>query len=265
MGFISLICFTFFITEKTTMVIKNVDEIMIEIKENMDNYNTQSKNAIIEDNKIIPGLSSRKVNANRSYKNMKLNGYYSEELYSFDYVKPKISLENNKDKYIISGNPSKKMISLVFLIKDKEDISKILNTLSNFNTTATFFVNENNYDDKMMKKIVEMGNNIGLITEDMDSMDLLLKKIQDQKNVFCLNEEYNDSYLKSCYENDNYTVVPEVINNSLPLSDIKKKAKSGGILEMEVTRELKKELSTIIIHLKSKGYSITNLENNVIE
>ena len=70
LGLISLICFSFFMTEKTALVVSDMDEIMIEIKANYKNYKTEAINAIIEDNTIIPGICAKKVNINKSYKNM---------------------------------------------------------------------------------------------------------------------------------------------------------------------------------------------------
>ena len=142
-GLISLTCFSFFITEKTALVVNNMDEIMIEIKEKMDNYNSDSVDAIIEDNIIVPGINGRVVNINKSYKNMKSNGYFSENLFIYDYIRPKISLYDNMDKYIIKGNPSKRMVSLIFILYGEDNITDILNILNNYNVNATFFVDYN--------------------------------------------------------------------------------------------------------------------------
>ena len=84
-GLISLTCFSFFITEKTSLVVKNMDDVMISIKENMDNFKTKSIDSIIKDNTIIPGISGRKVNINKSYKKMKEYGKYNEDLYLLLY------------------------------------------------------------------------------------------------------------------------------------------------------------------------------------
>ena len=77
-GLISLTCFSFFITEKTAIVVNEMDQIMIEIKEKKDDYKTDSIDAVIENNTIIPGVSSREVDVNKSYKNMKNNGFFND-------------------------------------------------------------------------------------------------------------------------------------------------------------------------------------------
>ena len=125
-GLISLITFSFFITEKTAMVVNNMDDIMINIKTNMNNYNRDSVDATIDENTIIPGISSRQVNIKKSYKNMKINGYYDDKLYVYDYKFPSVSLQDNKEKYIINGNKKKRMVSLIFLLKGSDNIDNIL-------------------------------------------------------------------------------------------------------------------------------------------
>ena len=78
-GLISLTCFSFFITEKTSLVVKNMDDIMISIKANCDNFKTNSVDAIIKDNTIIPGISGKKVNINKilaDYKSLPENNLF---------------------------------------------------------------------------------------------------------------------------------------------------------------------------------------------
>ena len=55
-GLISLTCFSFFMTEKTALVVSDMDEIMIEIKANYKNYHTDGVDAIVDGNTIIPVL-----------------------------------------------------------------------------------------------------------------------------------------------------------------------------------------------------------------
>ena len=68
-GLISLTCFSFFMTEKTALVVSDMDEIMIEIKANYENYKTEAIDAIIEEDTIIPGVCAKDVKIKKSYKN----------------------------------------------------------------------------------------------------------------------------------------------------------------------------------------------------
>ena len=271
-GLISLTCFSFFVTEQTVTVVNDMDEIMIEIKAKKNEYKTDSIDAIVNDNTIIPGVNAKKVNINKSYKNMKNNGYFSDKLFIYDYTKPKISLTDNIDKYIIKGNPSKRMVSLIFTIELDEDITDILNIINNYNVKATCFVNYNWFSNNngLVQELINKGHIVSPLIEDYNSsdfewMDMVLKKINKQSVGFCYNVNDNQSNLDACILKNNYTIKPIIISENKPLVDIKEKLEPGSLLSLKVNSQVKKELSTIIIHIKSKGYNLVNLKDNVIE
>ena len=116
-GMISLACFSFFFTEKTVNVVKEADNIMIEIKKAVEMNKTESIDAIIKEDTIIPGIYGKVVDEEKSYQKMKRVGSYQENLLVYKQQKPNIQLKNQYDKYIISGNPKKNMVSLIFLVK----------------------------------------------------------------------------------------------------------------------------------------------------
>ena len=272
LGLISLICFSFFMTEKTAMVVSDMDDIMLEIKANYKNYKTESIDAIIKEDTIIPGISAKEVNINKSYKNMKQSGYYSDKLYVYDYTKPKISLSDNIDKYIIQGNPNKRMISLIFKVKTDDNINDILKIINNYNINVTFFIDDiwfaNN--NELIQEIINEGHNVGILMNDYNDsnfewIDMVIKKINNQKNSFCYSEENNDKNLEACKLKNNYTIRAKKISDKTPLLDIKQNLKSGSLLSLDINSQLKKELSTIIIYIKSKGLEINNLENHLLE
>lgn len=272
LGLISLICFSFFMTEKTAMVVSDMDDIMLEIKANYKNYKTESIDAIIKEDTIIPGISAKEVNINKSYKNMKLSGYYNDDLYIYDYTKPKISLSDNIDKYIIQGNSKKRMISLIFKVKNDDNINDILKIINNYNINVTFFIDDiwfaNN--NELIQEIINEGHNVGILMNDYNDsnfewIDMVIKKINNQKNSFCYSEENNDKNLQACKLKNNYTIRAKKISDKTPLLDIKQNLKSGSLLSLDINSQLKKELSTIIIYIKSKGLEINNLENHLLE
>ena len=271
-GLISLTCFSFFITEKTATVVSDLDNIMVEIKNNKDNYKTDSIDAIIDGNKVIPGISSRKVNINKSYKNMKINGYYSDKLFIYDYKNPNISIENNKDKYIIKGNPSKRMISLIFTLTGDDNIDDILNIINNYGIKSTFFVDYAWYQNNtnLVKEMMDKGHIISPFMDDYTStdfewMDTVIKKVNKQTINFCYAKDENENNIKECALKGNYTIKPEIISDKTPLVDIKSKLESGLLLSLTNNSEVKQELSSIILYIKSKGYTITNLEEHILE
>lgn len=272
LGLISLTCFSFFMTEKTATVVSDMDEIMIEIKNNYHKYKTDSVDAIIENNTIIPGICAKDVNINKSYKNMKTNGYYSDKLYIYDYTKPKISLSDNIDKYIVNGNSKKRMTSLIFKIKANDNIDDILKIINNYNVNVTFFIDTswftNNND--LIQKLINDGHNIGVLLDDYNDsdyewMDMVIKKINNQKNSFCYSKEDNDKNMEACKLKNNYTIRPIEISDKTPLVDIKQNLTSGSILSLNINSQVRKELSTIIIYIKSKGLNIENLETHLLE
>ena len=102
-------------------------------------------------------------------------------------------------------------------------------------------------------------------SSDFEWMDMVLKKINKQSVGFCYNAYQNKSNLDECVLKNNYTIKPIEISENIPLVDIKEKLESGAILSLKVNSQVKKELSTIIIHIKSKGYRLVNLKDNVLE
>ena len=272
LGLISLTCFSFFMTEKTALVVSDMDEIMIEIKANYKDYHTDGVDAIVDGNTIIPGISAKDVNIKKSYKNMKQSGYYSDKLYIYDYTKPKISLSDNIDKYIIKGNPNKRMISLIFKVDASDNIDDVLNIVNNYNINVTFFIDTNWFtnNNELIGKLINAGHNIGILMDDYSDsnfewMDMVIKKINNQRNSFCYSKEDNESNLESCIQKHNYTIRPIEISEKTPLVDIKKNLNAGSILSLDINSQVRKELSTIIIFIKSKGFNIDNLENHLLE
>ena len=268
LGLLSITIFSFFVTEKTVLVVNNMDEIMQEIKQNNVNFKRKAKDAYIKDDTIIPGINGRVVNINKSYKNMKINGYYSDKLYVYDYKKPNISLEDNKDKYVIRGNKEKRMISLLFKIKYDTDLTNMLSILNNYDAKSTFFVDISWFSNntELVEKLINEGHNIGILLDNYDSNDFLwtdtvIKNINKQKHGFC----YNAKEIEVCAKNDDYTIRPVEISEHMPLVDIKKYIDNENIFSFEVNSTLKKELINIIIYIKSKGYRIDNLENHILE
>lgn len=254
------------------MVVNNMDNMMIEIKTNKNKFLENPIDAIINGDEIIPGITGKKVNIEKTYKNMKKKGYYSEDLYIYDYIKPRISINDNLDKYIIKGNPNKRAVSLIFKVIDDDNITDIVNILDNFNIKSTFFINENwlNKNAEYIKKLIDNGHTIAPLLDqysdpEFEWIDLVIKNYSKKNYSFCYGGNYNKNNIESCKLKNNYTIRPTEISDNTPLIDIKSKLEPGILLSLKVNSQLKKELSTIIIYIKSKGFSMANLEDNVLE
>lgn len=265
-GLISLLGFSFFLTDKTATVIKNLDDIMIEIKNNKSSYEQEGTDAVIKDDGIIPGISKKTVNVNKSYNNMKEYGKYNDNLYVFDYTIPNISIKNNKDKYIISGNSKKRMISLNFLVADDTEIEKIVEILNNNNIKGGFFVNEdwlsNNMD--LVYNLITNKFIFGIDNTDENNyewMNTILTKADNQAQMYCF---YDDKVIDKCKELDGYTIKGITIDSDY-YNNVTKSLKSGAIITFKVDDNLIKNLDRIIRYIFKKGYAIENLHDHIEE
>ena len=92
-GLISLICFSFFYTEKISTVIKENDDILKEIESVASQYKTEAINAIIDNNSIIPGINGREIDIKKSYKKMKKVNSFNSNLLVYKEIEPEISIK----------------------------------------------------------------------------------------------------------------------------------------------------------------------------
>lgn len=266
-GLVSLMYFSFLITKKTEAVFENVDNIMIEIKEKSEKYNQQGMDAKIIDDTIIPGIYGKEVNIKKSYQQMKKYGSFNEELIVYNLKKPSISLSDNKDKYIISGNPQKRNISLIFKLNNNIDINEILNILSSSDIPGTFFVDDEwfNQHNDLIYSLINQNHTIGILSHNLnyqDSsfgwMDTIIKNVTKQKQGYCYYTDNIDN-LNSCVLLNDYTIKPVEVKNNY-FYEVKNHLKNGVMISFDVNKQLEYELKTIINYIKSKGYNIVNLE-----
>ncbi|UKI29085.1 MAG: hypothetical protein L6V78_01690 [Clostridium sp.] len=73
----------------------------------------------MKNNTIIPGLNGKEIDYKKSLVKMEDFNAFNEHFLKFNDITPEISLEDNKDKIIIKGNPKKRSVSLI-LEQDKE-------------------------------------------------------------------------------------------------------------------------------------------------
>lgn len=268
LGLFTLVCFSFFYTEKTTSVVKELDDIMIKIKEKAPSYNTEVVEAIVNENTIIPGISGKEVDINSSYQKMRKMGVFNEEYFEYKYIKPKELLKNNLNKYIVSGNSNKNEVSLVFLVDERSNIHNILTILDGKQIKANFFVDGNWFEqnnDEVIK-LIEEGHNVGNLSYNKDYqdssfiwMDTIIKKIGHQNISYCYKTE-NKKDLENCALQKNYTISPTIEVDKYPLINVKNNLKSGSIIAFKINNTLIKELELIIKYINSKDLNIVNLE-----
>lgn len=265
LGLITLICFTFFYTEKIINVSIQQDEIMIKLKEIETKHKIEPTNAIINEDTIIPGKIGKYLDLDTSYKQMKKIGYYEESLLSYKNIYPEISIYNNYNKYIIKGNPYNKSISLIYIINNDKTIDNILNIIKTKNTNITFFIDStflNNNIDIIYKlkdyEIYNYGNNGKYTKDNIIITNNIINNKSNNISKFCLFLEKNISSLNNCKDNKMLSIIPSINGN---YNDIKNNLQNGNIILINNS----KELSNIIDYIKVKGYSIIPLSNIIIE
>ncbi len=271
-GLLVLIGFSFFYTDKVIEVIREEDQIMIQIKAKKDHYALSSLNATVEGDTIIPGIKGREVNVEGSYKKMKDQGIFNENLLIYDEIDPKIRLENNQDKYIISGNHNKKMVSLIFPLENGrylESIDKILksnNVVANFFVDYTYLINHSTtIKEKSYHEFYSYGSNGKYTPDTILFSNNLISRITNNDATYCLISKKSKEVLELCNKNNLYTILPNILGEKTPYKNIKNNLTSGSMLLLSMNSETTNELSLIIDYIKGKGYQIVGLSNLLSE
>ncbi len=263
-GLITLMCFSFFVTEKTSMIAKNVDELMIKIKENYKNYEVESENATIYKNKIIPGKCSKKVNINKTYSEMKKLGLYDEKLYQYEYAHPDISLSNNYDKLIISGNAQNNNI-YIFIELDNYNKEFINNfDFQNYNfIVSSVFYQEN---IPLMKSLIENNNSIILGDSSFKNYKKIANDYFDRtsKKIYCYNIN-SDDYINICASNESSSIgdLESISDNYLLYT--KKELTRGKFFKFSLSDELINNIQLVESYIESKGFMRASVDSSLQE
>ena len=115
---IILFIFSFLLIKCGVFFIKENDSLMKTLKEKQNEYNKDFVDAIITEHTMIPGISGKKINLNKSYQKMKGINEFKKSLLVFDEIKPNKTISNVFDKVIISGNPKLNKISIITNLND---------------------------------------------------------------------------------------------------------------------------------------------------
>lgn len=222
----------------------------------------------------MPGLYGREVNEKESYKILKQIGIFSESYLKYNYQKPKKSISEIYNKYIIAGNPNKNSITLIFLVEYQDNIDKIVEIFDRNNVKTNFFVdgywfeNNNEYVIRLIDKKHIIGN-LSYNRDYKDSgyvwMNTIIKKIGKQKNNYCYTEEKNDEILNICSLQRSYTIIPSVVLENNLSVEIKKYLNPGSIIAIKVNENTYKDLQYVIDFTNAKGIRIENLNDFINE
>lgn len=259
---ILLLLFSFFYTNKSISIIRNQDPLMKEIINNKSKFETKSVSAIIKDNTIIPGKNGKEVDLEKTYTKMKQYGTYNESLTVFKETKPTISIEDNYDKLITSGNKDYKNISFIFKVEEDTNLNKLLSILNYHNIQVTLFIDglyiENNDLNNLSNHQIELlsyNNTIDEITFTSALSYLSYKTKKSPK--YCLEDDNN--IINLCKNINLHTVKPTLIIEKDPYKEIKNNLKNSSIILIPINNYIYDNLSTSILYIKSKGYNFLTL------
>ena len=267
-GLISLVCFSFFYTEKISTVIRENDDLLKQIEQIEEQYRVEAIDAIIDGNTIIPGVSGSQIDVKSSYKKMKKVDTFNSNLLVYEDIKPKVSVNAVYDKYIISGNKNKKEVSLLFLVENKTNIDKVVSTLRKYDIKVTFYIDGNWFEQNNEKitNLIEDGNVIGNLgynyqynTSGVSWMNTIVTKIGNQNATYCYVETEDEETLNICKNNRSYTIKPKLVVDNNPLIAIKQNITNGSIISLKINNQLNNELPLIIEYIHSKDLKIVTL------
>ena len=238
-----LIIFSFYYTDKVSTMMINNSLLMQTIKDNASFYEIPSTNAIIINNKIIPGQNGREVNLYHSYYQMKNDNYFDASKLVFNETIPSLSLENNKEYIIDKVRYQKRGLSLVF-----KDNQEILNYLNNKHLIINRLVNKITFNKNASYEQISID----------EQTDHLLTKYQLNKQL-CFNNYFDLDY---CLITGKYIVHSTYdINNLL---NIDQKIISGNILFLEDTLSLS-DFKLLLSKIYSKDLKLYYLNDFISE
>ncbi len=272
LGLLSLICFSFFYTDKVMDVALEQDKIMISINNVKDDYREDAIEAIIDNDTIIPGTSGREVDIEKSYSNMKSIGLFHENYLVFKDVMPKITLNDNMDKYIIKANGSKQIISLIFIVDNDSDFNMIYNIAKSKNVKVNLFLDYEYLNKKInsLNKIVDVSiysyGEDGKYTKDnIIYTNNLIERITKRKANYCLVTDKNSSNLKVCSDNKSYTIYPNLIIKDNLLSIVKNGVSKGDLILIDINKNNINQLPSAIEYISAKGLEFEYLDEILSE
>lgn len=248
-GLFIIAVFSFYYTDKIVLMVQSNNPIMQEINEAKNIKEVDCVNAIIEDDKIIPGKNGLVINEQKSFSMMKSFGAFNAYYLVYDQKRPEISLEDNKDKIIHSGNLQEKNISLIL-----ENNENLINYLESNNIKADVLINKDNYIN--IKNLEMINNDFNKYNE----VELILNR-DDKNNNICY---VNENNLDFCKKRSKYLINTELILNDSNVYEIKNSIKNGSIIFIKNNTSID-TLKILLDHAKFKGLDIVYLSELISE
>ena len=250
LGLLAIMVFSFYYTEKIAILMQNKSPIMQSINEIENNYKLEAVNASVNDDYIVPGIMGRMINKTKSYVNMKAFGIYNEYYLIFDTIKPDVSLEDNKDKIIKSGNKEK--MAVAFLLEDGSE--QIKNYLKENKIPASLLITEKTYQNTSYFEQINSDH------EKYKNVESLLNKNNQNKNICYLKTLGKDL----CQKEQKYLVEETFALKGDNLIEAKKNLESGAIIYINNNVKLE-HLKLFIKEISFKGLKIMTVSDLISE
>ena len=250
----------------------NNNPIIDKIKKNKEKYQQKSINAKIIGNNILSGKNGKDINLKETYNKMKQYGSYNETLTTIKEITPKISIDNNYDKYLIGGNQIDKKVSLVFTIKENRDFTNILKILDNKKISGTFFIDGTFLEKNASIIRNEKHHEFELLSyknsyeEEFFKTSLsYLSSISNNKTKYCYTEVEKEFLLNLCKKLKLHTIKPTIIIKKNLYKEIKESLNNGLIISLENNYYIEKDLPLTIDYIQEKGYQLVTLNKLISE
>lgn len=261
-----LVGFSFFYTEKVTLIARNSDPIMRAIKKEESNKKVSNVNPVINNDEYIMGINGCEIDVDKSYSKMRSVGEFKEELI---VMKETSNDEDLTDKYVIGGNNKEKKVSLIFIV-NKDIDSNLTNYINDKNIKVNYFIDGKYLEENMItvkflsenSNIYYLGENEEYSDENMLYHNNLISMNGSNEPKYCFTSDKDNNTLKLCNDYDMVTIKSDIIKDNI-YKRIKDKLNNGVIFAIDSDNI--DEIKVSINYILSKGYNIISLEDLLSE
>lgn len=261
-----LVGFSFFYTEKVTLIARNSDPIMRAIKKEESNKKVSNVNPVINNDEYIMGINGCEIDVDKSYSKMRSVGKFKEELI---VMKETSNDKDLTDKYVIGGNNKEKKVSLIFIV-NKDIDSNLTNYINNKNLKVNYFIDGKYLEENMItvkflsenSNIYYLGENEEYSDENMLYHNNLISMNGSNEPKYCFTSDKDNNTLKLCNDYDMVTIKSDIIKDNI-YKRIKDKLNNGVIFAIDSDNI--DEIKVSINYILSKGYNIISLEDLLSE
>ena len=261
-----LVGFSFFYTEKVTMIARNSDPIMRAIKKEESNKKVSNVNPVINNDEYIMGINGCEIDVDKSYSKMRSVGEFKEELI---VMKETSNDKDLTDKYVIGGNNKEKKVSLIFIV-NKDIDSNLTDYINDKNIKVNYFIDGKYLEENMItvkflsenSNIYYLGDNEEYSDENMLYHNNLISMNGSNEPKYCFTSDKDNNTLKLCNDYDMVTIKSDIIKDNI-YKRIKDKLNNGVIFAIDSDNI--DEIKVSINYILSKGYNIISLEDLLSE